>query len=274
MTVVLSRYCSTLAIWSFGMLLVSGLDVTIVGHFDFASVGAYSLAAMAVAFLTGMNNSVYGALLAPLAVLHERRELRRIRSLVVTVTRLTSFLDLAAVLCTFLFGHWLLRLWVGEHYAIQALPILKILITANAIRLVSAPLSAALVATNQQHVGIAGSLIEGIGNFASSIVGAIFVGAIGVAWGTLAGACIGVLWMLLMMLRWLKTPIVSRPELLVEGCLRPALCLLPAILCVAAFNQLPDSSSRSSGIAAALAITVAVTWRWGRVWQNHSESTA
>jgi O-antigen/teichoic acid export membrane protein len=274
MAAELARYCSTLTIWSFCMLLVGGLDVTIVGHYDFASVGAYSIATMLIAFLTGINNSIYGALLAPLAVLQERGAWRRITNLVVTVTRLTTFVDISAVLVVFLFGLPLLRLWVGDSYAVHTMPILKILVAANAIRLIGAPLSAALVATNQQHYGVSGAVVEGISNFALSIVGAILVGAVGVALGTLVGACISIAWVTAFLLRWIRIPIVSRFELLSEGCLRPVLCLLPIALCAITFGGFPWSSSRSICIAAAFCVTAAVTWRWGHIASSHAETAA
>lgn len=269
----LSRYCSTLTIWSFCMLLVGGLDVTIVGHYAFAAVGAYSIATLLIAFLTGINNSVYSALLAPLAVLQERGQWRRIGNLVATVTRLTTFVDISAVLAVFLFGNFFLRLWVGSTYASQTLPILKILVIANSVRLVGAPLSAALVATNQQHYGISGAVVEGICNFALSIGGAMMVGAIGVAYGTLAGSCISILWVLLLMIRWMKTPLISRSELVVEGCMRPALCLLPVILCVVLVNGLPWTAWRSIQIGLAAIVTMAITWRWGNMWRSSPAST-
>lgn len=274
MSAELARYCSTLTVWSLCMLLVGGLDVTIVGHYDFAAVGSYSIATMLIAFLTGINNSVYGALLAPLAILNERGQLRHIGSLVIAVTRITTFIDISAVLAVYLIGDPLLRLWVGPAYATQALPILKILVIANAIRLVGAPLSAALVATNQQHYGLSGAIVEGISNFALSIGGAMFIGAIGVAYGTLAGSCISILWVLLLMIRWLKTPIASRDGLILNGCIRPALCLLPMILFVAVCNGLPWTVWRSLGVIVTVFATLGITWRWGQMRQSISHSTA
>jgi O-antigen/teichoic acid export membrane protein len=263
MALELARYCSALTVWSLCMLLVSGLDVTIVGHYDFSAVGAYSVAALLISFLTGVGSAVYSALLAPMAVLQTRGEWQRIRSLVITVTRLSSFLDILEVLAVFLWGHWFLRLWIGESYAVQALPILKILIVANAMRLVGAPLSSALVATNQQRHGISGALAEGVSNFGLSITGALSLGAIGVAWGTLAGAVIGILWVLVLMIGWLRYPIVSSAELLLEGCLRPLLCLSPLILLVPLLSQMQDNPIRLFAVVAAAVVTATLTWRWG-----------
>ncbi len=42
----LARYCSGLTVVSFAMLLISGLDVTIVGYFNFRQVSAYAIASM------------------------------------------------------------------------------------------------------------------------------------------------------------------------------------------------------------------------------------
>ncbi len=264
----LVRYCSTLAIWSLCMGLVCGMDVIIVGHYDFAAVGAYSVAVVLVAFFTGVNYSVSAALLAPIAVLQERAEWHRIRNLVVDVTRLSSFFDVVTSLLIFLFGGVLLRHWVGESYAVQALPILKILVVANAIRLVGAPLSAALVATNQQHYGISGAVAEGLSNLAFSIVGALLVGAIGVAWGTMAGAIVSISCVLLLTLGWLRKPIVSRADLLVEGCIRPLFCLLPLIACAAVFNDLHSPTIRTLAVVLALLATATMTWRWGEMHRS------
>ena len=264
----LARYCSTLVIGSLCMGLISGLDVIIVGHYDFAAVGAYSVAVLLVAFFTGANYAVSAALLAPIAVLQERGEWLRIRNLVIHVTRLSSFLDIALTLLVFLFGGALLRRWVGESYALQALPILKILVIANAIRLLGAPFSAALIATNQQHHGISGSVTEGISNLAFSIAGALAVGAIGVAWGTMAGAIIGISWILLLTVGWLKKPVVSRSELLIECCLRPVFCSLPMIAFAAIFSDLHASVFRASAVALALFATAMMIWRWGNMHRS------
>jgi O-antigen/teichoic acid export membrane protein len=256
------------------MLLVSGLDVTIVGHFSFSEVGAYSIAAILIAFLTGISNSVYGAMLAPLAVLEERGEWQRIGNVIITVTRFTTFFDITCALGAVLFGHWLLQLWVGDNYAAKVLQILLILMVAHTIRLVGVPLTAALAATNQQHFGISGSIVEALTNFALSIPGAILIGSLGVAFATLVGAIISILWILFFTLGRLRIQLISRHDLLIEGCLRPALCMFPAFLCVMAWQALPLSVWRSLGIATGLILTLAATWRWGQLWGSQSGSVA
>lgn len=270
----LTRFCGTLTVWSFCMFLVSGLDVTIVGHFDFAATGAYAIAAMLTAFLTGINNSVFGAFLTPIAVLEERGEWPRIRNLVISATRFTSFVNLAATLLVFLAGHQMLRIWLGEAYAAQTLPFLEILMIANAVRLIGAPLSAALVATDQQRHGLMGAIAEAISNFSLSILGAVFVGAIGVAWGTLAGAGIGIVWTLALTISWLQRPIISAGSLVAEGFVRPMICLSPVILYVIGVDAIQSQMARTTIALAAFCCAGIITLRWGRLQFGRAATSA
>ena len=179
----MAYYCAGLTAFSFGMLLVSGLDLTIVGYFAFAATGYYAIAATVVGFMVGLSGSVYSALLTPLAVLQERREYSRIRDLVLTATRLGSYASLAAVIIVILAGKPLLTLWVGPRYASQALPILEILLWAQAIRLTANAYTVALIATAQQNFGIATAFTEGLlASWPASST--YFLSPIGVAWGT------------------------------------------------------------------------------------------
>jgi hypothetical protein len=61
---------------------------------------------------------------------------------------------------------------------------------------------------------------------------------------------------------------------LLEGCLRPALCLSPAFLCVIAWQALPLPAWRSLSIATGLILTMTATWRWGQLWSSRSGSAA
>jgi O-antigen/teichoic acid export membrane protein len=186
----------------------------------------------------------------------------------------TTFFDITCVLGAVLFGRWLLQLWVGDNYAAKVLQILLILIVAHTIRLVGVPLSAALAATNQQHHGISGSVVEALTNFALSIPGAILIGSLGVAFATLVGAIISILWILFFTIGKLRIQLISRRDLLLEGCLRPALCLSPAFLCVIAWQALPLPAWRSLSIATGLILTMTATWRWGQLWSSRSGSAA
>jgi len=193
----LLHYCTGLMIWSFATLLVTGLDVTIVGYFRFSAVGYYSVAAMLITFVAGSSGSMLNALMTPVAALHALRETDRIRKIVFSATRLTMLLNALLTMTVFLWGAPLLRLWVGPVYASDALPILKILVVAQTIRLTVSPYAVMLLSVGEQGKGAGAAICEALLNLFASIGGAILLGPIGVAWGTLIGAIGGLLWTLI-----------------------------------------------------------------------------
>jgi len=188
MTRELVRYCSTLSVWSFAMLLVSGLDVTIVGLFQFQAVGAYSIAATLVMFYTGLLAAAFSAMMAPVAVLQARKEYHRISELVMVTTRLNSYVSMAAIVMAFLFGEVFIRAWVGPAYLAITLPVLKILLFAQAIRLVGNAYGTALVGMGLQKLGILPAVVEASANVLLSVLGMMRIGSTGVAWATLTAA--------------------------------------------------------------------------------------
>jgi O-antigen/teichoic acid export membrane protein len=259
----LTRYCGTLVVWSVSMMMVSGLDLVIVGHADFARVGAYAVAALLATFLAGVNSAICSALLAPIAVLQQRAEVHRIQEIVRLATRTTSFADFAVAFASIFCGYPILRLWVGPVYASQAASILIILMFANAVRLVGNPTASALMATGQQRYGLFGGLSEGISNLICSIVGVIFFGAIGVAWGTMCGAIVSVIWIFAFILPKLHCKVIVRQEFLFEGFLRPLLCLLPIGAYAVFVMAVPAQAYRVPILGLMIAASGVFTYFWG-----------
>jgi O-antigen/teichoic acid export membrane protein len=187
-------FCAALTVFAVGMLLVSGLDVTILGHFRFEEVGFYSVAGLLVSFSAGLSSSVTSALISPIAALHARFDVGRIQDTVKRVTKISAFANFLITAFILLTGHFFLKLWVGSEYADRATSILGLLAIAQAIRLIGASYSAMLIATGQQSKGIQNAIAEALTNLVASIIGAALYGGIGVAWGTLIGAVVGILW--------------------------------------------------------------------------------
>ena len=223
----LLRFCTGLTVWSFAMLLVSGLDVTIVGHFRFAAVGFYSLAAMLITFFSGLTNSALSALMAPVSALHARGDSSRILGIVLMTTRITTIVNSAMTAAIFLWGDAMLRAWVGPVYAANALPILKILAVAQTLRLMFAPYSLMLISIGEQNKGISAAVCEAVVNLGASILGMILLGPIGVAWGTLAGAFCAVLWVLLHTMPSVGEVRVSLREFTIQAVLLGSIPCLP-----------------------------------------------
>lgn len=255
----LAHYCIGLTVFSFAMLLISGLDVSIVGHFTFDAVGPYAVASTLITLVAGLSNSVFGAMMTPVAVLQARGELSRIRDLVIRSTQLSSYASLAITIPVFVYGLYALKVWVGPTYAPQALPILEVLLVAQAIRLIGNSYCTMLIATGQQKYGVTVALIEGFSNVIFSIAGAIWIGPIGVAWGTLIGALIGVVCMFPLTMQRAKDVPIPTQQFLREGILVPILAATPILLALVFMHtQSPSPNTfRILIFSAASSITLA-----------------
>lgn len=74
----LLHFATGLLAWSGAGFLISGLDLVIVGHFDFRSVGAYAVATNVVLMITALYSSVAGGMMNPIAALYTQSDFRQI----------------------------------------------------------------------------------------------------------------------------------------------------------------------------------------------------
>jgi O-antigen/teichoic acid export membrane protein len=229
MTLELIRYCSALSIWSIGMLLISGLDVTLVGLFNFKAVGAYSIASTLVMFFTGLVGAAFSAMMAPVAVLQARQEFDRIARLVIYATRLNSYISLAAIAGVFLFGEAFIRAWVGSTYLPITLPVLKLLVIAQGIRLVCNAFGTVLVGMGLQRQGLIPVMVEGSTNLVLSVLGMLWFGPVGVAWATLIASSMALILTIFFVMPRIREIRIRPYHFLKQGVLRPALPFLPVI---------------------------------------------
>lgn len=212
------------------MILISNVDLTIVGHFNFVAVGPYSVATTLTTFLYGLNATVCAAFYAPIAVMEQRGDQAGIRTGLERLTLFTSLINMAVIVANYLSGKLLLTLWVGAAYVPQTFPILEVLLAANAIRLVANPFAAGVIATGRHKALISGTVIEAAVNLPLSILGAVLMGPIGVAYGTLVGAIVGVLWILIVTSRVSVTDLMAPWSIIANGLCKPFLALIPIVL--------------------------------------------
>ena len=229
----LVEYCGILTIWIIGNLLISGLDTTIVGHFDYKNTGYYAVAASATNFLLLLVSNLLGPLLPAISSLQTQRSARDLGGLLVTATRLsTALLCMLGIPLLFL-AFPLLRIWVGIQYASHALVYLEVLVAANIVRQLAYPYALMVVGLGQQRFATFSPVLEAIVNLVCSILLARRYGAIGVAAGTLIGAFAGVIAHLLVsMPRTHVALAVVRTKLVREGVVRPLLSFLPLLACL------------------------------------------
>jgi len=260
-------YCLSLTVWSFAMLLISGLDLTLVGVFQFDAVAYYAVAVTLVTLISGSQTAIFNALLSPTAVLHARGDSSGLGRLLVSATRYGTFLLLLTGLPLIFWGGQILAVWVGPIYSASGVKFLQILVAANIIRLSAVPYAITLIGTGQQRLVIFTPLFEGVTNLFASLVGGLLYGAIGVAYGTLVGAVFGIAGNLVYNMPRTKEFDFHIVEYLKDGLLRPVACALPLIVCTLLLrsHQPALRVARYAGFLVAVLVTLWVIWQYGLV---------
>lgn len=263
----LIAYCISLSIWSLAMLLISGVDTTIVAVVDFEAVGYYTIAASLITFIAGLQNALFSTLMPAAAVLDARNDHQALGLMLLAATRYGMFILLATGLPLIIGAAVILNLWVGPEYAGNSRLILQILVAANIIRLSATPYAVLLIGTGQQRILTITPIIEGLVNVCTSIVAGTLFGPIGVALGTLVGAIVAFICNLLFNMPRTRQIPIELPLYLRDGLLRPLVCGAP-VCAWAALRYLVPISSPSYGalsLVLALGLTVALVWRVGLV---------
>jgi O-antigen/teichoic acid export membrane protein len=186
--VELSHYCFGIIVMSFSMLLITGLDLALVAHFDFAAVTPYSVAASLTAFIGGALFAVLNVMMPHAAGLHARGDAKELGKLVITSSQLSVLLLVFICMPAVIYAGPLLKLWIGQRYVQTGAPILVILVIANFVRMIGASYAVVLVAAGQHSFVKVSPFAEGITNLVGSLVLGAMLGGIGVALGTLIGS--------------------------------------------------------------------------------------
>ena len=262
----ISGYSAALVVWMLAMLMISGLDLSIVGLFDYKATAYYAIAATLTNFLAQAQGAIFAALLPASAVLGARGDGSRLGALLISSTRYGMLILLAMALPLIIAGHFVIRLWAGPDYAQHSTLILQVLILANVIRLCALPYSTLLLGTGQQSKVVISPIAEAVTNLTVSVVGAYLMGAIGVAIGTLIGSFVSLgLHLLYNMPRTSLIPI-DRPRFVKEGLLRPLACAAPFGF-VLALRFVADLRDQSQILLISIAALGAVLlfWNYGLI---------
>lgn len=259
----LFHYCFSLSIWSFSGLLVAGVDLVLVGFFQYQEVAYYAVASTLVLFLAGLQSAIFNALLSPAAALHARGSSSALGRMLVTSTRYGTFLLLLTGIPLLLWAPGILRVWVGPLYAAHGALYLRILVIANMIRLSATPYSVLLMGTAQQKLAIGSPVLEGVTNLVVSLIGGYWFGAVGIAVGTLVGAIVGVLVHFVRNLQRTTEIRISTREFLRDGLMRPVVCVVPLLACAAWLAAASKSLLSVMVLLSAFLLTGLLAWRCG-----------
>jgi O-antigen/teichoic acid export membrane protein len=254
-------YCTSLTVWSFAMLLVSGLDLVLVARFDFAAVGAFAIAAGLVNLLQGVQGVIMNAFLPVAATLDAQGDRPRLVRLLLRTTRWNLLSLGIALLLYILIGRLVLAGYIGLEYLTEVAAILSILLLAATIRLSMLPYNIVVMGTGDHRRIIVGPIAEGVSNLIASAFLGWHFGAIGVAWGTVVGGVVGVTFHLALNLpRSVRLGVDVAT--FASGAFIPALIAVMPLMIVAILQASGVALSRPVSMVAAVAALAFVLLAW------------
>ena len=260
----LAKYGSVLSIWNIAMLLVSGLDIVIVGHYDYKNAGYYGITTSVTNFMVVVISSLFGPLLPAVSSLQSGRTPRQIGDLTIKTTRYCALL-VCLVGLPLIFGAFpLLNLWVGRSYASRSAIFLEALVLGNGLRQLLYPYGMVVIATGKQHLATLAGVVEAIVNLGISIYLVQRIGAVGVAIGTVVGALVSVAVHMTVSMRLTRGTIaMSRTDFLRGGILRPLMCAAPSLLLLPFLKQNAMLPFHPALLAVWIAGTLGIAWFGG-----------
>lgn len=227
------RYCSLQSVSTLAMLCIAGLDVLLVGHYDFGQTAYYSIATLPTNFVLLLVGSALSPLMPASSALNTKCSPSEMGEFLSKITRYTAVLLLVTGLPLIVCGFPILRAWVGTEYAAHSLRYLRILVLANIIRNLCAPYATIITATGRQAAALAAAISEAGVNLGSSIYLAHRFGAIGVAIGTLIGSFVSIALHFAITMSFTRPALaVSRSQLFLKGLLRPAVIGIPTVILI------------------------------------------
>ncbi len=230
LSIDLAKYCTSLAVWSMAMLLISGLSITLVGMLDFENLAYFGVAISLVAFLVGIQQSIFSPLIQVFAGNHARGRTVANEKLLIGISAICSSLLVFISSILFSFGREILTAWVGINYADKAYPMLLVLVVGNAIRYSATPYALWLIATGNQKKVLLTPILEGLTNLGVSVWAGYYYGAVGVACGIVAGGLVSIATHFLINMPRTLDNSFNRLELGLHSLLIPASIIVVAVL--------------------------------------------
>ncbi len=263
----IAGYSAALGVWYLATMMISGLDLTIVGVFDYAAVAYYAVAVTLTNFVVQTQSAIFAAVLPASAVLNARGDSQKLGTLLVSSTRYGMLVLLAMALPLVLAGRSILGIWVGKDYALRSTLIMQVLVVANVVRLSFLPYATLLLGMGEQRKVVLSPLAEGVTNLLASVLLASFFGAIGVAIGTLVGSFVSVSFHVLHNMPRTTGIDIDRSLLVKDGILRPFICAVPFSMLLFLRVVSPNMSAGSTWLLSCLAVIVTgcLLWKFGLI---------
>jgi O-antigen/teichoic acid export membrane protein len=254
-------YCGTVVVWMLAMFLINGLDTAIVGRVEFSAVGVYGACIGPALLISGIQQAVFGPLLQFGAAQSAQTSGGNLTALLTRAVRLSTLLLLSLSIPLLIYSRELLDWWLGSQYADLSSMIFRPLLIGNVVRLVATPYTLLLLATLKHRQVLVTPVIEGVANFTVAVAAGMRFGAVGVAYGVVAGAFVGQLMNYFINFPQTTELVGNRRALVWKGIAMPVLCVSPSLLVIVIEPFNTHTTSRVAMSLVALVISGVLAWR-------------
>jgi O-antigen/teichoic acid export membrane protein len=258
--VEVAESCFSLSVSTLGLLIVSGLDTTIIGFFDYQSIPYYALAATLTNFVFGISISILNTVIPVASSIGARNEPESLGKLLISTTRYTVALLIATNLPLIFLSKTVITIWVGADYATHTSHLFELLVAANFVRQVGSPYFTIAIGCGEHRKVILSPLLEAITNLFFSILLTARMGADGVAIGTFIGGFVSVgMHFAYNLPRTKKIFVPNRWELILTIVNPVILVVAPTILLFVINDRYGDRHNVLMNIIASSCLTL-ITW--------------
>lgn len=164
------HFCIGLSVWNLGMLLVNGMNTSIVGYYSFNDVAYFAMANGIVMALVGFVSTGLNPLIQVFTSQYAKGDCETSVKIIYASTRVLSLFMLLAFIFYFAVRDVFLFTWLQHDYAVHVGSFIDFLIISACIRVLNIPYALALIATGNQNKALLGALVEGLINITLGIV--------------------------------------------------------------------------------------------------------
>jgi len=245
----------------FSSILITGMDLPIVAAFDFRAASYYGVAVLLSNVLIVPFAAIVSTLLPVASGISASEDPQRLGQVLLKTTRFASALLCVITLPLLLLMPVFLRIWVGTDYATHTLLLAQTLVVAQCLRLTMMPYAMIGFAAGQQPRMLVAPVVEAIVNVSCSLALVQFIGAHGVALGTLIGALVGISLHFTVSLPRTDCVLLSRTELLWQGILKQFAFTVPLLVLALLTTRWISSSIFQVALAACAELALfALLW--------------
>lgn len=164
------KFCLGLSVWNLGMLLVTGMNSTIVGYYSFADVAYFTIANGLVMALIGFASTGLNPLIQVFTGMHANNRSENIATIVIHLNNILSLLILFAFIAYHFVENVMFTSWLNPEYSEPVSHFVSLLIISACFRVLNVPYALSLIATGNQSKALFGALIEGGSNFFLAVI--------------------------------------------------------------------------------------------------------